>query len=66
MRHCKPFEHMSGDPSQLRLKAEACRRLADLTEDAEREAVWLGRANDWEQLATKAEKKLRFKSRPKR
>lgn len=47
---------MPDDLAQLRLKAEACRRLADLAEDAERKALWLKRADDWEQLATKAAK----------
>lgn len=59
------LQRVSGDPAHLRLKAEACRRLADLTEDAEREALWLKRASDWEELATKTERKLRAKSRPR-
>lgn len=52
---------MFDDPAQLRLKAEACRRLADITDDAEREALWLKRAIDWEQLAMKIEKKQRYR-----
>jgi hypothetical protein len=48
-----------GEPAQLRLKAEACRRLADMSENVMREALWLDRADYWEQLATKAEKLLR-------
>jgi hypothetical protein len=51
------FQRVSDDPAQLRLKAEACRRLADLTKDAEHEALWQKRANEWEQLATRAEKR---------
>ena len=58
-------QHMSDHPAQLRLKAEACRRLADLAEDAERETLWLIRANNWDQLATKAEQKSRARSRPR-
>jgi hypothetical protein len=51
------FQRISRDPAQLRLKAEACRRLADLTEDSEHEALWQKRANEWERLATRAEKR---------
>jgi hypothetical protein len=45
------------DNAQLRMKAEACRRLAELTEDAERKTVWLVRADHWESLAAKAERR---------
>jgi hypothetical protein len=45
---------MGDDPAQLRLKAEACRRLADITEDTQRKALWIERADHWEQLASKA------------
>jgi hypothetical protein len=51
---------MFDEPTQLRFKAEACRRLADMSnDDTERKALWLHRADDWEQLASKAEKELR-------
>jgi len=40
--------------SDLRLKAEASRQLADMTEDAKRKAVWDQRAREWDRLATKA------------
>lgn len=50
------FERMSDDLAQLRLKAEASRRLADLSEDTARKELWLQRAVDWEQLARKAER----------
>jgi len=40
----------------LHLKAEACRRLADIEDDLERKALWLNRAEEWEQHATKATK----------
>jgi hypothetical protein len=52
---------MLDDPAQFRLRAEACRRLAELADDPQRESIWLERANDWDQLAAKAEKKLRAK-----
>jgi hypothetical protein len=48
---------MLDDPAQLRLKAEACRQLADLTEDWERKAFWKERAEYWEELAVKAAKR---------
>lgn len=55
---------MFDEAAQLRLKAEACRRLADISNDrTERRALWLKRAGDWEQLASKAEKQLRVKRR---
>jgi hypothetical protein len=31
---------MLDDPAQLLLKAEACRRLADIAEDPQRKALW--------------------------
>ena len=34
--------------AQLRLKAEACRRLAELCDDAARAVLWLDRADRWE------------------
>jgi hypothetical protein len=47
---------MLDNPAQLRLKAEACRRLAEIEEDAERKALWIERAHHWEQRAAKASK----------
>jgi hypothetical protein len=44
---------MLDDPVQLRLKAEACRRLADLAEDLQRKALWIERADHWDRLAAK-------------
>jgi len=57
---------MLEDSIALRRKAEACRQLADMDQSAERKALWLKRADDWEQLAIKAEKrpKNQRKSRP--
>jgi hypothetical protein len=46
---------MPDDPALLRLKTEACRRLADMFVEAERKALWTERADHWEQLAIKAE-----------
>lgn len=40
----------------FRQKAEACRQLADIEESREREALWIERAEHWEQLATKTER----------
>lgn len=50
---------MSDYPAQLRIKAEACRRLAEITTDASRRVHWLRRADDWEALANKAQRELR-------
>lgn len=52
---------------ELRLKAEACLRLADLAgaDDAIRKAIWLRRADQWNELATKALRKAN-KERPLR
>ena len=47
---------MPDDAFALRRKAEACRLLADMDQSAERKALWLKRAEYWEELATKAEK----------
>jgi hypothetical protein len=47
------------EPALLRLKAEACRRLADTSEDVMRQALWLDRADHWNQLAKKAERLFR-------
>jgi hypothetical protein len=49
------------EPALLRLKAEACRRLADLSEDSERKTLWLKRADDWEKLAIEATTQRRRK-----
>lgn len=58
------LQHIFDDRARVRLKALACRRLADLAEDAEREALWRKRASDWERLAKRVKKKLQPKSRP--
>jgi hypothetical protein len=47
---------MFDDVTLLRAKAEACRRLAGIAEDAARKALWLARANYWEKLAVLAAK----------
>jgi hypothetical protein len=51
-------------PVELRRRAEACRRLADMAETEETRMAWLTRANEWERLATRAEKKLPQKPGP--
>lgn len=56
---------MFDQSASLRLKGEACRRLADLSDNAERKAVWLKRADEWDELARNAEKQLRARSRYK-
>lgn len=49
---------MFDERTQLRATmTEACRRLADLSGDAERKAFWLKRAGYWERLATNAAKR---------
>jgi hypothetical protein len=45
---------MVEDFTALRRKAEACRQLADLDQSSERKALWLKRADHWEELAIKA------------
>ena len=47
---------MAHDLAELRRKAEACRQLAELAENAERKNLWLDRAAEWEQRATDLEK----------
>jgi hypothetical protein len=54
---------MFDEPAQLRQKAEACRRLADMSDEAERRVMWLERAGHWEQLAVKAAKPPRSRRR---
>jgi hypothetical protein len=47
---------VSDNPAELRLKAEACRKLAGMFEEPERKVLWIERAGHWEQLAIEAEK----------
>ena len=51
-------------PDLFRLKAEACRQLADTAENVVREAIWLDRADYWEQLAKEAERRIQATSGP--
>jgi hypothetical protein len=46
------------------MKAEACRRLADLAENLEGKATWIERSVYWDDLAVKAAK--REKQQPPR
>jgi D-hexose-6-phosphate mutarotase len=55
---------MPNDAAQLRLKAEAYRRLADIAEDAYRKALWVERARHWEELAAKAERQPQHRRPP--
>jgi hypothetical protein len=50
---------MSELSAEYRRKAEACRRLADLSPEAERKAHWMEQATEWEQRAAKAAKRSR-------
>jgi len=56
---------MPDKAAELRMKAEACRRLADMSDDALQKAIWLERADDWEGLAKKAERAA-AKRKPRR
>lgn len=47
---------MPKELAQLRRKAEACRRLADMSEDIDRKAMWLQRADYWELRAMQVQK----------
>jgi hypothetical protein len=42
--------------SEYQRKAEACRRLSDLSPELERKAHWIERATEWDRLASKAAK----------
>jgi hypothetical protein len=55
--------HMPEIADEYRRKAEACRRLADLSPDTERKARWIAQATDWDQLAAEAVKQSRRKQR---
>jgi hypothetical protein len=44
----------SDSAAEHRTKAEACRRLAELSEDLERKAMWIERSVYWDELAAKA------------
>jgi hypothetical protein len=45
------MSEVSGD---LHRKAEACRRLANLSEDTKRKMHWIERATEWDRLAVEA------------
>jgi hypothetical protein len=45
--------------NEFRLKAEACRRLAELSDDTKRAALWTERAARWDRLSAKAAKRPR-------
>jgi hypothetical protein len=50
--------HVDSSPTALRLRADGCRALAEMTDTEERKAVWLSRAKYWEALSFKAAKHL--------
>jgi hypothetical protein len=45
--------------AELRLKAEACRRLAEIEASDEEKTLWLERAAEWEKLAIQVDKRAR-------
>jgi hypothetical protein len=47
---------MRSQPRLLRLKAEACCVLAEISEDITRKAHWLEQADQWQELAKKIER----------
>jgi hypothetical protein len=53
---CYGGRPMFDDVTLMRAKAEACRRLAAIAEDASLKALWLARADYWEKLAVLAAK----------
>jgi hypothetical protein len=54
---------MSEVADEYRRKAEACRRLADLSPETERKAHWIEQAADWERLSAEALKRSRRRQR---
>ena len=47
-------ESTDSTPTALRFRADACRAVAETSDSAERKALWLERARQWEELALKA------------
>jgi hypothetical protein len=47
---------MSELADEYRRKAEACRRLADLSPEAGRKTRWINQATNWDRLAAEATK----------
>jgi hypothetical protein len=54
---------MSEVADEYRRKAEACRRLADISRETERKVHWMKQATDWDRLAAEAVKQSRRKQR---
>jgi hypothetical protein len=50
---------MADKATELRIKADACRRLADMDDNRSQKSIWRERADDWEALATKADQSRR-------
>jgi hypothetical protein len=47
------------EAADLRLKAEACRRLAEIEVNNDEKMLWLERAAEWDKLAIRADKHAR-------
>jgi hypothetical protein len=54
---------MSDIADEYRRKAEACRRLADLSLKAEQKVHWIEQASEWDRLATGAVTQSRRRQR---
>jgi hypothetical protein len=59
----KAVSDVSEIADEYRRKAEACRRLADISPEPNRKAHWIQQATDWERLAADALKQSRRKQR---
>jgi hypothetical protein len=49
---------MREEPERYKMRAEACRRLAAIADTEENRALWLKRADHWEEMAVKAAKEI--------
>lgn len=45
-------------PTALRFRADTCRAIAETSDSPERKAIWLQRAQHWEDLSLKAAERL--------
>jgi len=57
---------MLDGPAECGRKADACRTLAKLSDTEERKALWIERAEYWEELALKAVERLLKSVKPSR
>ena len=58
MMHAMSDESTDSTPAALRFRADACRTLAETSNSLERKAIWLQRAQHWEDLSLKAAERL--------